>query len=97
MQHEDDKMEEKSQDSGPEKYIIATVAMTCMSNLLMSRWIKDHTEADLDELVQAIEWRIRNADIEGLSYVQQEALIRRSVEHAHFYLDVYRKHLREKL
>lgn len=81
---------------GCEPYIISTVAMTTLSKVLMERWIKDHTRAELEEMAQELELRIKNATIDGLPYGQQEALVRKSLEQVNRVLDEYRKQLRDK-
>lgn len=89
-------MDKKVKAGSCEKYVVAAVAMSCLSNLLMTEWIKGHSEGDLDEFARAVERKIKNATIEGLDYDQQEALVRRSVAYASQFLNVFREKLRDK-
>ena len=89
-------MNEKPKERGREQYIVAAVAMSSLSNILMSSWIEEHSESDFEELKRAVEMKLKNATIEGINYSQQEALVRRSIIYSEHFLDVFREKMRGK-
>ena len=61
--------------------LVGITAMSSAANLLMAQWIIDgHTEAELDELIEALTIYLKNASVEGIDYDQQAKWILRSVE-----------------
>lgn len=77
-------------------FLITATALSSVAHIVMAELLELKYEPELDKLMKATEKKIKNITIEGLTYEQQEALVRKSIKRAQHFFEFYAENLKKR-